>query len=462
MSRIGLRAALELVRAPATLSVPGDTMAGAALAGRGGTPALAAASVLLYWAGMALNDWADRDIDAVERPERPIPSGRISANQALGIAAGLTGAGIAVAAAAGGKKGFAIASLLGAAVWAYDMGLKHTPAGPASMAACRTLDVMLGAGRVTPMAFAVGAHTYGISILGRAEVSGADQATVRGALRLYGCRHGPARPSRSPGRGLGRRQGDRGRPRSPDTPPAAGRRRWRCAASPTPSRSARRCAPRSWASCRSRRRPWPGRQDPQRAGPGGRAPGGPLALVQDVDRMNFGYCSNGFRDHSLDDALTVLADLGYTGVALTLDHGHLGADPTFDEVSRVATRLGRLGLSVVVETGGRYTLDPFRKHFPTLLHDDAGARISYTRRAIEVAADLGAPVVHLWSGIRPPEVPDALAWDRRTAHCETLLAYAEEHDVVLGFEPEPGMLVDDLASYERLRKRLGESPTGSG
>ncbi|WP_061292661.1 sugar phosphate isomerase/epimerase family protein [Herbidospora cretacea] len=172
--------------------------------------------------------------------------------------------------------------------------------------------------------------------------------------------------------------------------------------------------------------------------------------------MNFGYCSNGFRDHSLDDALTVLADLGYTGVALTLDHGHLGPDPAFDEVSRVATRLGRLGLSVVVETGGRYTLDPFRKHFPTLLHDDAGARVSYTKRAIEVAADLGAPVVHLWSGIRPAEVSDALAWDRLTAHCETLLAHAEEHDVVLGFEPEPGMLVDDLASYERLRKRLGE------
>ncbi|NAS26186.1 4-hydroxybenzoate polyprenyltransferase [Herbidospora sp. NEAU-GS84] len=201
MSRIGLRAALELVRAPATLSVPGDTMAGAALAGRSGTPGLAAASVLLYWAGMALNDWADRDIDAVERPERPIPSGRISANQALGIAAGLTGAGIAAATLAGGKKGFAISALLAGAVWAYDMGLKHTPAGPASMAACRTLDVMLGAGRATPMAFAVGAHTYGISILGRAEVSGASPATVRGALACTAAATGLAAVSVARGAG---------------------------------------------------------------------------------------------------------------------------------------------------------------------------------------------------------------------------------------------------------------------
>ncbi|WP_344980642.1 UbiA family prenyltransferase, partial [Streptosporangium fragile] len=88
-----MRAVLELVRAPAALSVPGDTMAGAPAAGRRATPGLAAASVLLYWAGMALNDWSDREIDAVERPERPIPSGRVSPRGALGLAAGLTGAG---------------------------------------------------------------------------------------------------------------------------------------------------------------------------------------------------------------------------------------------------------------------------------------------------------------------------------------------------------------------------------
>ena len=69
----------ELVRAPAALSVPGDVVAGAAAAGAPlrHAPGLAGASVLLYWAGMAANDWADRALDAVERPERPIPSGRI-------------------------------------------------------------------------------------------------------------------------------------------------------------------------------------------------------------------------------------------------------------------------------------------------------------------------------------------------------------------------------------------------
>ncbi|RQW90262.1 4-hydroxybenzoate polyprenyltransferase, partial [Micromonospora globispora] len=60
----------ELVRAPAALSVPGDVLAGASAAGAldRRTPALAGASVLLYWAGMAANDWVDRRLDAVERP----------------------------------------------------------------------------------------------------------------------------------------------------------------------------------------------------------------------------------------------------------------------------------------------------------------------------------------------------------------------------------------------------------
>ncbi|MFG1959123.1 SCO3242 family prenyltransferase [Nonomuraea sp. NPDC049028] len=181
-----MRALLELVRAPAALSVPGDTMAGAAAAGRMPAPGLALASVLMYWSGMALNDWADREADAVERPERPIPSGRVRPGAALGLAAALTGAGLATAALAGGRRALTVAGLLAGAVWAYDLGLKRTAAGPASMAACRALDVLLGAGEqvraAVPTALAIGAHTYGISVLGRAEVTGAARGTAERAL----------------------------------------------------------------------------------------------------------------------------------------------------------------------------------------------------------------------------------------------------------------------------------------
>jgi hypothetical protein len=168
----------ELVRAPAALSVPGDTLAGAAAIGAL-SPASALmplASVCLYWSGMALNDYADRDLDAVERPERPIPSGRISPETALAVAGGLSAAGIAMAAVAGGRPAARTAALLTAVVWSYDLVLKKGPAGPAAMAAARGLDVVLGAGGSARAAAApallVAAHTAGVTALSRGEVHG--------------------------------------------------------------------------------------------------------------------------------------------------------------------------------------------------------------------------------------------------------------------------------------------------
>lgn len=173
-----LRALLELVRAPAALSVPGDLLAGAAAAGRPVKPGLVAGSICLYWAGMALNDYADREVDARERPERPIPSGRVSPGTALGVSVGLTGAGLALAAVSGGRRAVAVAGPLAAAVWAYDLRLKSTAAGPVSMAACRALNVLLGgrSARALPSALLVGAHTAAVTTLSRREVEGTGPA----------------------------------------------------------------------------------------------------------------------------------------------------------------------------------------------------------------------------------------------------------------------------------------------
>ncbi len=184
-----MKAYLQLVRAPAALTVLGDTVAGAAAAGRplrGRRLLLPLSSVSFYWAGMALNDWADRELDAVERPERPIPSGRISPGQALAVAGGLTAAGLGLARAAGGRDTLAMALPLAAAVWAYDTVLKNTVAGPAAMAACRAFDVLMGAGgnpgKALPSAIAVGGHTLGVTALSRGEVHGATTTTANAVL----------------------------------------------------------------------------------------------------------------------------------------------------------------------------------------------------------------------------------------------------------------------------------------
>jgi hypothetical protein len=188
-----LRDLAELVRAPAALSVPGDSLAGAAAAGWPAgrrTALLPVASVSLYWAGMALNDWADRELDAVERPERPVPSGRVSPRTALGLATGLTATGVGLAAVAGGVPAAVVASALAGAVWAYDLSAKSGPVSTAVMASTRGLDVLLGAAaggapalrRAVAPAALLAAHTAGVTALSRGEVHGTSRTTARGAV----------------------------------------------------------------------------------------------------------------------------------------------------------------------------------------------------------------------------------------------------------------------------------------
>ncbi|MFY1637057.1 sugar phosphate isomerase/epimerase family protein [Solwaraspora sp. WMMB335] len=177
-----------------------------------------------------------------------------------------------------------------------------------------------------------------------------------------------------------------------------------------------------------------------------------------VPGLRFGYGTNGFANHRLTDALQVIADLGYRGVALTLDHDHLDpfAPGLAGRVTRVAERLRDLDLAVVVETGARYLLDPWHKHAPTLLHDAAEVRVDLLRRAVAIGADLGAEAVSFWSGVLPDGLDEPVAWERLVAGCGQVLAAADAAGVTLGFEPEPGMLVADIAGWRRLRAALGD------
>jgi sugar phosphate isomerase/epimerase len=176
--------------------------------------------------------------------------------------------------------------------------------------------------------------------------------------------------------------------------------------------------------------------------------------------LRFGYGTNGFANHRLTDALAVLADLGYEGVALTLDHQHLDpyADGLTRQVAATAARLDELGLAVVVETGARYLLDPRRKHAPTLMDDDRGLRLDFLSRAVAIGADLGAEAVSCWAGTRPTTIDQATAWERLISGCAHLTDAADKAGVPLGFEPEPGMLVQTIADWIRLHAALGAPP----
>jgi hypothetical protein len=190
MTSIAASPLVRLVRLPSVVTVPGDVLAGAAWGGAPGAPggaARVASSSMAYLAGMAVNDWADRDEDAIERPTRPIPAGEISAETALSVGVGLSLGALALASVrAHGRNSLGITVPLLLSIWTYDLKAKQTPAGPWTMALARTLDVLVGAGRPEPSALApagvIGAHTLLITLVSREEAGGASRRLATGAL----------------------------------------------------------------------------------------------------------------------------------------------------------------------------------------------------------------------------------------------------------------------------------------
>ncbi|MET9110791.1 sugar phosphate isomerase/epimerase family protein [Streptomyces zhihengii] len=182
--------------------------------------------------------------------------------------------------------------------------------------------------------------------------------------------------------------------------------------------------------------------------------------------LRLGYGTNGLTDLRLDDALGLLADLGYDGVGLTLDHMHL--DPLAPDLpartARVARRLGELGLTATVETGARYVLDPRRKHGPSLLDPDPDGRAARTAllvTAVRTAADLGAHAVHCFSGITPPGTDPGTAWKRLEEALWPVVDAAAAAGVPLAVEPEPGHLLATLDDFHHLRTVMGNpAPLG--
>ncbi len=141
---------LQLARAAAVFTTFADIGAGFLLVRGAWTPpelfaTLCLSSGCLYAAGMILNDFFDRHVDAVERPKRPIPSGRITAGAAAGSGFALLGAGV-VSAAWVGPLSCAVALVLALCIVAYDAWLKRSSLfGPLSMGTCRALNLLLGA-----------------------------------------------------------------------------------------------------------------------------------------------------------------------------------------------------------------------------------------------------------------------------------------------------------------------------
>lgn len=181
-----LKAFFELLRLPNVFTAVADVMMGFLVVQGMFEPAaslglLVATSCCLYLAGMVFNDLFDARIDAVERPGRPIPSGRISPGVARLTGVVLLCVGLVLPMQVSWQHQlvmpFAVAWSLALCVILYDKWLKHTLLGPVAMGACRTLNVFLGMSLMTGapsamhwlLAGGVGVFVMGITVFARGE-----------------------------------------------------------------------------------------------------------------------------------------------------------------------------------------------------------------------------------------------------------------------------------------------------
>ncbi len=164
--------------------------------------------------------------------------------------------------------------------------------------------------------------------------------------------------------------------------------------------------------------------------------------------LRLGYNTNGFPQHRIDDICRILAELGYSGIAITPDVLQLNPFTTSaGELVALRSLLGDLDLGVAIETGARFILDARRKHWPTLLDEpvDAERRLDLLRRCLDIALALGAETFSFWAGRAPEGQSFERSLERLGVGATALLDHAPDSGVTVCLEPEPGMAVASLA-----------------
>jgi sugar phosphate isomerase/epimerase len=178
--------------------------------------------------------------------------------------------------------------------------------------------------------------------------------------------------------------------------------------------------------------------------------------------LSFGCDTAGFAGQPLETALPAIAAGGYRGVALTLDAPHCNpftVEPA--DLLQLRELLGKLHLRVVIETSAPRLLHPEREHYPTLVSNEGRQiRLELLRRAVDIARALGAECVSFWSGAAEEGTTDHQAWDWLVTGCLQLTEHAKRRGVQLAFEPKAGMLVDNTAKFEVLKKHITSARFG--
>ncbi|MBX0296133.1 sugar phosphate isomerase/epimerase family protein [Haloarcula nitratireducens] len=185
--------------------------------------------------------------------------------------------------------------------------------------------------------------------------------------------------------------------------------------------------------------------------------------------VELAFSTNAYTEYALPEAVRRIADRGYEGVELLGDDPH-AYFPAFDHEREraLSEALDETGISVsninANTAMGYYDDAPPSAFFePSIITADDGDRtwrIAYTKRAIDLAAAVGAPAVCLATGRPLPGNPPERAREYLLDSLHEILDYAEPREVEVGIEFEPELLVECTTDVLELIDEIGRDSLG--
>ncbi len=171
--------------------------------------------------------------------------------------------------------------------------------------------------------------------------------------------------------------------------------------------------------------------------------------------MNLAFSSNAYQRFSIEETIRRIAGLGYAGLELLADVPHAWPAGLLEERKQaIRDCLQQHGLAISNVNGFMMNAvaDPRQPYWhPSWIEPDPSYRAirrEHTKRALELAAELGAPSIQTEPG---GPLAEWQSWTgaARVFYDELMpcVEVAEKEQVHLLIEPEPGLLIETFEQY---------------
>lgn len=173
--------------------------------------------------------------------------------------------------------------------------------------------------------------------------------------------------------------------------------------------------------------------------------------------MKLAFSTNAFKKYSLHDSVNEIAKIGYSGVEILCDIPH-AYPPDFgiENVRLLKNTIDSCGLQI--SNLNAFTLYAIGDvYHPSWIDDEKSrqARIRHTVNCIKLAGALGVKNISTEPGGPVPANASRRHLQKLFVNgLKSVVGAAEEQDVLLLVEPEPGLLVENSGEFKHLMKEV--------